>query len=254
MAFSTHKVLLALVFTVLLGVGIVLYFLTQKDDAFTESTPPERATLSGEYGCLPRAEPMSGDDCVPSLETTEGTYYALDFGLMSRAEPEIKPGDRVTASGVVTPIENLSTDYWQQFDVAGIFSVTDSVAVETGAVPQETATTTITDAEWVWVRTEYATKASIEPQDDSFVLAIRGDGRMGSSTDCNTIGGEAIIDGEVLSFGALVSTKMYCEGSLEGVYAHDLALVSSYAIEADTLRLNLNRDYGTMYFTRQLSR
>lgn len=241
---------MAFIFTVLLGVGIGTYFFTRTDDALVETTLPERATLTGEYGCLPRVEANAGDDCVPSLETTEGTYYALDFGLMSQTKPELRNGDRVTASGVVTPIENLSTDYWQQFDVTGIFSVTDSVEVVEEEVSDETATTTIAEADWVWVRTEYTMKEPIEPKDDSFVLTVHENGRMGSTTDCNTIGGDAIIDGEVLSFGALVSTKMYCEDSLEGAYADDLSLVSSYAIEVDTLRLNLNRDYGTMYFTR----
>jgi hypothetical protein len=90
---------------------------------------PKRATLTGTYMCLPHKN-TSGpqtDECAYGLKTEEGEYYAIDFYLMSSMVPEIKSGDRITASGVLTPIEMLSTDRWQIYPIKGIFSVTDSL-------------------------------------------------------------------------------------------------------------------------------
>ena len=90
---------------------------------------PYRGTLSGEYVCLPLLD-ASGpetDECVRGIKTEVGEYYALDFNMMSQTPPKLSTGDTFKASGVITPIERLSTDHWQQYPVEGIFSVTDSV-------------------------------------------------------------------------------------------------------------------------------
>jgi len=90
---------------------------------------PYRATLTGEYVCLPHADTEGPQtmECALGIKTDSGEYYALDFNLMSQTPPNLATGDRFTASGVITPIERLSTDHWRKYDVEGIFSVTDSV-------------------------------------------------------------------------------------------------------------------------------
>lgn len=95
---------------------------------------PYRATLSGTQTCLPHKDTNGPQtlECAIGIETDAGEFYALDFNLMSQIPPEIQSGERFTASGVITPIERLSTDQWQKYDVEGIFSVTDSVIVEGG--------------------------------------------------------------------------------------------------------------------------
>ena len=105
---------------------------------------------------------------------------------------------------------------------------------------------------WSWQYTDLLNGERVEaPVGDRFILTFDGDGNLGSTTDCNSMGGSYVIDGEVLSIGELVMTKMYCEGSVEGVYAEQLRLVNSYVIVDDTLKLNLNRDYGVMVFKKQ---
>jgi hypothetical protein len=49
---------------------------------------------------------------------------------MSQMHGPLSVGERFTANGTVTPIERLSTDHWQKYNIEGIFSVTDSVVVE----------------------------------------------------------------------------------------------------------------------------
>lgn len=95
-------------------------------------TEPYRATLTGVQTCLPHKDTSSPQtlECAIGMQTDSGEYYALDFNLMSQTPPEIQSGQRFTASGTITPIERLSSDHWQKYNVEGIFSVTDSVQIE----------------------------------------------------------------------------------------------------------------------------
>lgn len=97
------------------------------------NSEPYRAALSGEYVCLPKV----GDgphtmDCAFGVRLDSGEYYAVDFALMSQEHREIEVGERFSANGLITPIERLSTDNWRQYDIKGIFSVTDSLEVADG--------------------------------------------------------------------------------------------------------------------------
>jgi heat shock protein HslJ len=104
---------------------------------------------------------------------------------------------------------------------------------------------------WAWVRTDMLNGSYIlAPIGDKFILTFDRDGNVGSSTDCNGLGGNYVFNGEILSFGPFIQTLMYCEGSMESEYSKQLSLTSSYTIFGNELRLNLNRDYGVMTFKR----
>jgi hypothetical protein len=90
---------------------------------------PERKTLSGTYRCVPREETPESV-CTMLLEESDGTVYGLDFNLMSMTRGEIRDGQHITATGVITPVQYLSTDYWRNYGVVGIFSVTNNLVVE----------------------------------------------------------------------------------------------------------------------------
>lgn len=118
-------------------------------------------------------------------------------------------------------------------------------------IPAENEETDLTGSSWSWQYTDLAGGERVSaPAGDHFVLAFEAGGKVGSRTDCNSMGGVYSLDGEVLSMGQFMMTQMYCEGSKEMLYAEHLGLVNSYVIEGDTLRFNLNRDYGTMVFMR----
>ena len=107
------------------------YIYNQKQAQEAEDLSPYRGALTGEYVCLPPAGESNPEtpECVAALKTDQDEYYVIDFSLMSQDKPDLKEGDRFTASGLITPIENLSTDHWQQYpvEIEGIFSITDSV-------------------------------------------------------------------------------------------------------------------------------
>ncbi|MEX0931843.1 MAG: META domain-containing protein [Candidatus Paceibacterota bacterium] len=108
---------------------------------------------------------------------------------------------------------------------------------------------TLTEGEWVWKSTRLLDGSEVvAPSGERFVLTFNKKGEVGSSTDCNGLGGNYVVDGEVISFSQFISTMMYCEGSLESTYSQQLMLANSYAIKGDTLTLMLNRDYGVMEF------
>jgi hypothetical protein len=87
-----------------------------------------RATLIGEYICLPESV-IESSECIPGIHTYTGEYYAVSFVLMSQTADPLEEGEHFQASGVVTPVEMLSAAVWQRSGVTGIFSVTDSLEV-----------------------------------------------------------------------------------------------------------------------------
>lgn len=92
-----------------------------------ENFEPQRMTLSGKFVCLPHRDTSGPQtlECAHGLLANNGMYYALDFNLMSQTQPNFVAGQEITAGGVFTPIERLSTDHWSKYNMVGIFSVTD---------------------------------------------------------------------------------------------------------------------------------
>lgn len=116
------------------GVVVVLLIVLFANQNRSQNQEPaditrERMTLTGTYLCLPHRDTSGPQtlECALGLKTDDGTYYALDFNLLSQMPPEIATGERISASGIFTPVEMLSTDMWQKYPIKGIFSVTDSV-------------------------------------------------------------------------------------------------------------------------------
>lgn len=84
-----------------------------------------RATLTGVYtSCLPKHDNFSKEECVIGIEVERGVYYALDWGMFSGTKPELRDGGIFTATGLVTPMEMISSDTTRYIIGKGIFSVT----------------------------------------------------------------------------------------------------------------------------------
>lgn len=117
--------------------------------------------------------------------------------------------------------------------------------------PTPLPTTALVDTSWQWVHTEdSAGIVTFVPKSaQMFVVSFDEAGRMSSQTDCNSLGGTYEINGDSLTFGPLMSTLMYCEGSDEAVYGAQLAKVVSYTQSATTLTLMLDDAAGVMIFT-----
>ncbi len=107
------------------GVGIVE--VTKIERIETPATLD--TTLSGTFGCLPHKDttgPQS-EECAFGFMTDEGVNYAVNFGQSDTMASQFQSGMHGTYSGFVTPIETLSSDQWQKYDIAGIFTITAPV-------------------------------------------------------------------------------------------------------------------------------
>ena len=97
-----------------------------------EAMISRRVTLTGKQVCLQHRDTTGPQtlECAMGIQTTDGKYYGLDLALISQIPPAVQNGKTFTASGFLTPVEMLSTDQWQKYNMEGIFSVTDTVVIE----------------------------------------------------------------------------------------------------------------------------
>lgn len=117
---------------ILIGILIILvagYAAWTKSHPARLSTDPYEDTLSGTIDCLPAKDPSlpATAECKLALKTDEGDYYGLDFHMMTMPYPTPVTGATISAYGLITPIENMSSDQWQRYNIKGVFSVTDNV-------------------------------------------------------------------------------------------------------------------------------
>lgn len=129
-----RKIIMALIAIVVLmfvfyALNAYIYMKKQGDSVSQNQQQPKRITLTGTYVCLPHKDKTRSqtDECAIGLRSDDGMYYVLDFNLMSQQVQNLTTGDRISATGVFTPLMAVSTDQWSKYDVIGIFSVTDSL-------------------------------------------------------------------------------------------------------------------------------
>jgi len=142
------------------------------------------------------------------------------------------------------PESNINTDTFENPQT--------EQSIEEPVVVQPPVQKTSIHNSWKWISTTDYEGVIIKPQSsDDFVLTISKEGKLSSTTDCNSLSGSIIINDEVLSVGPLVSTKMACAGeTLESRYSFDLARAVSYSIEGDMLNIKLLQDVGVMQFKK----
>lgn len=113
------------------------------------------------------------------------------------------------------------------------------------------ADTSLVDTSWTWLYTELKGGDRIPaPSGDRFVLGFEADGRMSSLTDCNTVSGSYLVDGNEISFEQMIMTKMFCQNSMESDYVNQLSSVVSYVIEGGLLEMRLEDEGGVMVFIK----
>jgi heat shock protein HslJ len=112
------------------------------------------------------------------------------------------------------------------------------------------ATMNLTMKKWSWVKTQMNDGKIITPKKaNTFTLTFSKDNKVSVTTDCNGMGGTYAVQGKKITFGPIMSTKMFCEGSQEGEFAGALANISSYLFtNKGELILEIKMDSGTMIF------
>ena len=90
------------------------------------SDVPYQAILAGVYLCLPHTPDVTGPEaeaCTMGIKTDVGEYYALDTDEALYESLKSRTNSRISVSGLVVPIEQISTDHWQKFPIKGIMKV-----------------------------------------------------------------------------------------------------------------------------------
>lgn len=120
----------------LIAVSVVAFFalnnyIYEEKQGDPKDTTPYEATLTGEQVCLPHKDTRGPQtlECAFGMKLDTGEYYALDFNRSPQGITTLKTGDRFKATGIVTPIEMLSSDQWKKYDIQGIFSITSALEV-----------------------------------------------------------------------------------------------------------------------------
>lgn len=82
--------------------------------------------MKGIFVCLPHKNP--GDfvtmECAFGFKTEDGVNYALDLNEIGNDfAMNIRVNEDVLVQGTITDIRNLSTNYWDKYDVVGILTI-----------------------------------------------------------------------------------------------------------------------------------
>ncbi len=104
-------------------------FVSPKSAAIT----PYETTLSGEFVCLPHRDKRAAStmECAYGIRTAGGFYYALDLGGLPQEETIRFPtSGRITVKGSVVPIEAISSNAWQKYDIVGIMHVVSTEFID----------------------------------------------------------------------------------------------------------------------------
>lgn len=103
---------------------------------------------------------------------------------------------------------------------------------------------------WKWVSTTYNNDTQVKPRDPKrFTLVFKDNKTFSIGTDCNSGGGNYVVNGNKISFEKMMSTMMYCEGSQESDFMKMFGEVSSYHFTSrGELVFDLKYDSGVMLF------
>lgn len=111
-----------------------------------------------------------------------------------------------------------------------------AILVATSGTSAQSSDPALTGVTWLVERLKDA--GEVDTGQSTFT--VTGEGKVATTLGCNRMGGTATIDGEKITFGPLMSTRMACAPLLmkqEQIYADLLAKVRSYAFEDGMLVL-----------------
>lgn len=93
---------------------------------------PRNMAVVGSFICLPHknAGEMVTLECAYGIKSDTGEIYALDLAILAVDErTKIESGQHVQVTGSMVPVEALSSDHWQKYDMKGILQAKTVVAL-----------------------------------------------------------------------------------------------------------------------------
>lgn len=110
---------------------------------------------------------------------------------------------------------------------------------QTNSVMTSTSTATtsvaLVNTTWTWVTTISQGKTISPKKQDAFTMMLTANGNVNGTTDCNKFSGTYKLSTTTITFGALASTKMFCEGSQELDFTSKLQGVKKYTVDKNNI-------------------
>ena len=93
-----------------------------------------------------------------------------------------------------------------------------------------------------WQLISHGPASSLTPavEDVEAFIEFGADGQLGGNVGCNGFGGEYTVEEDAITFGPIISTKMFCEGPVGEQEAATLSVLSESAtfdLDGDTLTI-----------------
>lgn len=120
------KNIFVIVVIIILAWGVFMYGNNNQAGTAEPLTPLDlnQTSFTGEFVCLPHKNTDGPQtmECAFGLKAESGDYFALDFGTSTELmnQPMNTP---ITVKGPVTPIEAISSNLGQIYNVRGIIRV-----------------------------------------------------------------------------------------------------------------------------------
>lgn len=120
------------VLVLLVFVGFLFIYLYKSSNIslipFVSPTPivPNEVEIRGQHVCLPHKNTRGVQtlECAIGIKSDEGNFYALELsGLPSDVTRSFGANKNIFVKGLLVPVELLSTDHWQKYDMKGIVQV-----------------------------------------------------------------------------------------------------------------------------------
>lgn len=216
------------------GYGEATIFTTSKDEGLTRVLIKDMTEDETRPGAL--FEGYRGHDVFG----IENTALMREFPTYNASDTESNP------TGAKKKV------YYTLHESNGVYMVIFSKEPMTGPIASpitSTTTSLLASTSWTWTNTTLGTTTITPKAGDKFILTF-STSTIKSTTDCNTLNGSYTVQKEMLTFGQLMATKMFCEGSEEQSYSLFLSKTTSYKIEGDSLILSLS-DKGVMTFKQK---
>lgn len=180
-----------------------------------------------------------GDRIAP--QTTEVSQNPVHKNVIVVNYADRKPGEAMT----VQP--SVGKSIWLKLDPQTMQFGEVAQNFEGEADPSRM---TVSMKKWIWVSALSNDGREIKPaKTEAFTLTFGTDGRFSATTDCNLMSGDYTATSDMLSFGSIASTKMFCAGSQEEEFATLLQNTDGYHLTSrGELILHLKFDSGTVTF------
>jgi heat shock protein HslJ len=199
---------------------------------------------SGIMEFVPAEEGAGAPTAVATEEATE------EPTAEATAEATEEATEEATAEATQEPTEEATMEPTEEATAEPTEEPTAEATEEPAEESSEGAGSgELTGTSWQWVQSVYEGDMVVLANDPTrYTITFNDDGSVQAQIDCNQGRGTYTVDGSNLTFGAITSTRMACPSdSQDGVFAADLAAVTSYMFADGNLHLTTSTD-GVMEF------